>query len=903
MAKIRSKFTKKNLDGYNKKKYVWKLLYCYMLGYDVEFGHMAAIQLITSNKFSEKTCGYMACTLLLNEKHELLTLICNSIQKDLEPNNEYAQCLALACVGNLGGMQFAESLATQVQTVLLNPGSRPAVRKKAALCLLRLFRKYPDCIPEDPDFPARLLPMLMENNLGVVLSIASLVLGLVAHNTENWEAAPGYAIDLLARLIFNPDIKSNYKYYLTICPWLQVKLFRLLQYYDPSMHNGNGASKDSKYTLNDILSEVLQKTVVTTNINKNNADHAILFEALNLIIHLCFHGQMALHGQAIGQLGRFVTIKEPNFRYLGLETMAHLSKISGTLTHIKRHQESIQFSLVDVDVSIRKRALDLLFSMCDKSNAREIVNNLLKYLQTCSYELREETVLKIAILAERFAVDLRWYLDVILQLISLAGDFVSDDIWFRVCQIVTNTEELQDYAATTCFRFLSNATVHENGVKVGAYILGEFGHQIKDKSVTGQRLFQALKAKFATSTSETRAIILSAYIKMANTYPELKQPVDAVFSAHRNVADTELQQRACEYFAMNNSEDESLMNMVFDVMPNFPERENLLLRRLKKAKKQVADRDVWDKDGRDKKDKKAKGDDDDSGSDSSDSEGNSSDSSSSSGSGSSSSGSGTEDDSNPSSFPARSEAMLTAMFKNNRGTLYDSNSLQVLCEYQVDGPSFQVVLHFCNKSSSSISNFAVQLPNASEFTVKIVSNPGPFSIESRQKMVQQQLWTTTKPFNAPPTIKLNFSFINEQHSVLLNLPLLPHLLVAASPMEIPDFINAWNVTKANEVIATRRLENPTPPSELKSFLEQTLHCTIMDGVDQNPLNFIASGCYCRALFPLFAGAGCLALYTRMYVSSKACMCLVAMVVITRAESYLLYVNQVCSPRQQAVRRF
>ena len=38
-------------------------------------------------------------------------------------------------------------------------------------------------------------------------------------------------------------------------------------------------------------------------------------------------------------------------------------------------------------------------------------------------------MLKIAILAEKFASDLRWYVDVILQLISHAGDFVSDDIW------------------------------------------------------------------------------------------------------------------------------------------------------------------------------------------------------------------------------------------------------------------------------------------------------------------------------------------------------------------------------------------------------------------------------------------------------------------------------------------
>lgn len=40
-------------------------------------------------------------------------------------------------------------------------------------------------------------------------------------------------------------------------------------------------------------------------------------------------------------------------------------------------------------------------------------------------------------------------MDVILQLIDKAGDFVSDDIWFRVVQFVTNNEDLQVINALT----------------------------------------------------------------------------------------------------------------------------------------------------------------------------------------------------------------------------------------------------------------------------------------------------------------------------------------------------------------------------------------------------------------------------------------------------------------------
>ena len=46
--------------------------------------------------------------------------------------------------------------------------------------------------------------------------------------------------------------------------------------------------------------------------------------------------------------------------------------------------------------------------------------------------MKEEIVLKIAILAEKFAENLNWYIDVIFKLIELAGDYVSDEIWYRV---------------------------------------------------------------------------------------------------------------------------------------------------------------------------------------------------------------------------------------------------------------------------------------------------------------------------------------------------------------------------------------------------------------------------------------------------------------------------------------
>lgn len=47
--------------------------------------------------------------------------------------------------------------------------------------------------------------------------------------------------------------------------------------------------------------------------------------------------------------------------------------------------------------------MDLLFTMCSEGNVRDVVQELLNYLEVADFSMREELVLKTAILAERFA--------------------------------------------------------------------------------------------------------------------------------------------------------------------------------------------------------------------------------------------------------------------------------------------------------------------------------------------------------------------------------------------------------------------------------------------------------------------------------------------------------------------
>lgn len=329
-----------------------------------------------------------------------------------------------------------------------------------------------------------------------------------------------------------------------------------------------------------------QEPPKSKKVQHSNAKNAVLFEAINLIIHS--DSEPALLVRACNQLGQFLSNRETNLRYLALESMCHLATSEFSHEAVKKHQEVVILSMkMEKDVSVRQQAVDLLYAMCDRSNAEEIVQEMLNYLETADYSIREEMVLKVAILAEKYATDYTWYVDVILNLIRIAGDYVSEEVWYRVIQIVINRDEVQGYAAKTVFEALQAPACHENMVKVGGYILGEFGNLIAGDSRSSPIVqFKLLHSKYHLCSPMTRALLLSTYIKFINLFPEIRSTIQEVFRQHSNLrsADAELQQRASEYLQLSIVASTDVLATVLEEMPSFPERESSILAVLKKKK-------------------------------------------------------------------------------------------------------------------------------------------------------------------------------------------------------------------------------------------------------------------------------------------------------------------------------
>jgi AP-2 complex subunit alpha len=573
------------------------------------------------------------------------------------------------------------------------------------------------------------------------------------------------------------------------------------------------------------------------------------------------------------RLGKFIQSRETNVRYLGLEAMTHLAARAETLDPIKQHQSIIIGSLKDRDISVRRKGLDLLYSMCDQSNAQPIVGELLHYLQNADFAIREEMVLKIAILTEKYATDIQWYVDISLRLIAMAGDHVSDEVWHRVIQIVTNNEELQVYAAQNILQYVKADHCHETLVKIGGYLLGEFGHLIaEDKGCSPIEQFIALQSKLQGCSSSTRAIILSSFIKFVNLFPEIKPRLMYVFEAYSHTLDSELQQRACEYLALASLPTDDLLRTVCDEMPPFPERQSALLSRLHQKHGKTSDKRTWVVGGRDaqasEKDlshnpglKRAQ-----STTGSTPLNGMSTNGGSN---GTNGQPKGANDlagldmlDAGPAEPKMLKAPNLASaahlspdwevgynkLLLKAEGILYEDGQIQVGVRSEYRGQMACIILYFSNKAPTAVSSFTTTLDlDAAEkpnLTWEVKGLPES-TIHQGSQSQQMIMFSTQNVFEKSPTIRISY-LAGALQALTLKLPVTIHKFMGPPPalLAADVFFKRWNQIggaprEDQRVFGVKGMDREFT----ESFIRQTLdgfRWGILDGVDKNEKNFVGA---------------------------------------------------------------
>ncbi|KAI1645739.1 Adaptor protein complex AP-1 gamma subunit [Daldinia loculata] len=547
-AAIRASFREESHDHNVRRNNVAKLLYLFTLGERTHFGQIECIKLLASPRFADKRLGHLATSLLLDENQEVLTLVTNSLKNDLGHSNQYVVGLALCTLGNIASVEMSRDLFPEIETLVST--ANPYIRRKAALCAMRICRKVPDL---QEHFVEKAAQLLSDRNHGVLLCGLTLVTSMC--EAEEEEGGDEGVIDKFKQFV--PVLVRTLKGLATsgyapehdvtgiTDPFLQVKILRLLRV----LVRGDAEGTEQ---INDILAQV-----ATNTDSSKNVGNSILYEAVRTILDI--EADSGLRVLGVNILGKFLSNRDNNIRYVALNTLIKVVAIEPNA--VQRHRNTILECLRDPDISIRRRALDLSFTLINESNVRVLIRELLAFLEVADNEFKPSMTSQIGIAADRYAPNKRWHVDTMLRVLTLAGNYVKEPIMASFVRLVATTPELQTYAVQKLYANLKKDITQESLTQAGAWCIGEYGDSLlRGGQYEEEELVQEVKEHeiidlFSTilnssyGTQVSTEYIVTALVKLSTRFSDQNQieRIKRLLETHQTSLDVEIQQRTVEY--------------------------------------------------------------------------------------------------------------------------------------------------------------------------------------------------------------------------------------------------------------------------------------------------------------------------------------------------------------------
>jgi len=461
---------------------VAKLLFMHMLGYPTHFGQLECLKLIASPHFPEKRIGYLGMMLLLSEEADVLMLATNSLKNDLNSENKFVAGLALCTIGNLATADMSRDLAPEVDKHLKS--GTPYLRKKANLAMARCLTKCPDMVE---DFVDRLVTLLKDKNHGVLITVVQLMTQVLMIDMQNaieegenpfeTECRKAFLrlVPMLVKMLRNL-LSSGYSPEYEIGgisdPFLQVQLLTLLRLL-------GAKNEKASEEMNDVLAQV-----ATNTDSSKNAGNAILYECVQTIMGI--ESEDGLQVLAVNILGRFLLNRDNNIRYVALNTLSRTIEQQGQMpsdsgssasSALQKHRSTVVDCLKDPDISIRQRALELIYHLVNQENVESLTAELLNYLVLCPREHRSDICTRILRVVDRFSPDDRWRVDTLITMLTIAGREATSEVQnASVIYISRSSDDVHAYATHKLLKAIRDDDGSQRGLlNVGIWCIGEYG--------------------------------------------------------------------------------------------------------------------------------------------------------------------------------------------------------------------------------------------------------------------------------------------------------------------------------------------------------------------------------------------------------------------------------------------
>lgn len=443
---------------------------------------------------------------------------------------------------------MSRDLFPEVETLIST--ANPYMRRKAALCAMRICRKVPDL---QEHFLDKAATLLSDRNHGVLLCGLTLVTSLCEADeaeggeegiVEKFRPFTGGLVRTLKGLASSGYAPEHDVTGITD-PFLQVKILRLLRV----LSRGNAQTSEQ---INDILAQV-----ATNTDSSKNVGNSILYEAVLTILDI--EADSGLRVLGVNILGKFLSNRDNNIRYVALNTLIKVVAIEPNA--VQRHRNTILECLRDPDISIRRRALDLSFTLINESNVRVLIRELLAFLEVADNEFKPIMTSQIGVAADRFSPSKRWHVDTMLRVLSLAGNYVKEQILSSFIRLVATTPDLQQYVVQKLYTSLRKDITQESLTLAAAWCIGEFGEALlRGGNYEEEELVQAvhedeivdlfsriLNSSYATQIATE--YIITALMKLTTRFsdPAQIERIRRILQSNSASLDVEIQQRAVEY--------------------------------------------------------------------------------------------------------------------------------------------------------------------------------------------------------------------------------------------------------------------------------------------------------------------------------------------------------------------
>jgi AP-1 complex subunit gamma-1 len=473
--------------------------------------------------------------------------VTNSIS-DLNHSNQYIVGLALCTLGNIASVEMSRDLFPEIETLLST--ANPYIRRKAALCAMRICRKVPDL---QEHFLEKAATLLSDRNHGVLLCGLTLVTSLCEADeaeggeegiVEKFRPFVGGLVRTLKALSSSGYAPEHDVTGITD-PFLQVKILQLLRVL------GRGDTQTSEQ-INDILAQV-----ATNTDSSKNVGNSILYAAVLTILDI--EADSGLRVLGVNILGKFLSNRDNNIRYVALNTLIKVVAVEPNA--VQRHRNTILECLRDPDISIRRRALDLSFTLINEGNVRLLIRELLAFLEVADNEFKPIMTSQIGVAADRFSPNKRWHVDTMLRVLTLAGNYVKEQILSSFIRLIATTPELQTYTVQKLYANLKKDITQEGLTLAGAWCIGEFGDALlRGGQYEEEELVQEVKESeivdlFSTILNSSYATqiateyIITALMKLTTRLSDAAQieRIRRILQSNSDSLDVEVQQRAVEY--------------------------------------------------------------------------------------------------------------------------------------------------------------------------------------------------------------------------------------------------------------------------------------------------------------------------------------------------------------------